>query len=144
MEEMNLPPIPNGQPMTDDRQRTDLTQFAEKIQLLRDRISQVIVGQRLTVDLILTAILADGHVLIEGVPGVAKTLLARTIAKLIDTKFSRVQFTPDLMPSDVLGTSVFNMKTSEFEFHQDPCLLTSCWWMKSTVRPPRHRLPCSR
>ena len=113
MEEMNVPPIPQ-------QQRTDLTQFAEKIQLLRDRISQVIVGQRLTVDLILTAILADGHVLIEGVPGVAKTLLARTIAKLIDTKFSRVQFTPDLMPSDVLGTTVFNMKTSEFEFHQGP------------------------
>ena len=111
MEEMNVPPIPQ-------QQRTDLTQFAEKIQLLRDRISQVIVGQRLTVDLILTAILADGHVLIEGVPGVAKTLLARTIAKLIDTKFSRVQFTPDLMPSDVLGTTVVNMKTSEFEFHQ--------------------------
>ena len=114
MEEMNVPPIPQPQP------RTDLTQFAEKIQLLRERISQVIVGQRLTVDLILTAILADGHVLIEGVPGVAKTLLARTIAKLIDTKFSRVQFTPDLMPSDVLGTTVFNMKTSEFEFHQGP------------------------
>ena len=113
MEEINVPPIPQ-------QQRTDLTQFAEKIQLLRDRISQVIVGQRLTVDLILTAILADGHVLIEGVPGVAKTLLARTIAKLIDTKFSRVQFTPDLMPSDVLGTTVFNMKTSEFEFHQGP------------------------
>jgi MoxR-like ATPase len=114
MEAINIPPIPGTE------QRLDLTEFAAKIQQLREQLSQVIVGQRLTVDLILTAILADGHVLIEGVPGVAKTLLARTIAKLIDTKFSRVQFTPDLMPSDVLGTTVFNMKTSEFEFHQGP------------------------
>ena len=99
MEEMIVPPISPAPEA--EGQRTDLTEFAQKIQLLRDRIAQVIVGQRLTVDLILTAILADGHVLIEGVPGVAKTLLARTIARLIDTKFSRVQFTPDLMPSDV-------------------------------------------
>ena len=112
----------NRQQITEDGQRipTDLTQFAEKIQQLRDSIGEIIVGQRFTVDLILTAILADGHVLIEGVPGVAKTLLARTVAKLIDTKFSRVQFTPDLMPSDVVGTTVFNMKSSEFEFHPGP------------------------
>ena len=73
-----------------------------------------------TVDLVLTAILANGHVLIEGVPGVAKTLLARLTARLIDADFSRVQFTPDLMPSDVLGTTVFNMKTNGFDFHQGP------------------------
>ena len=100
--------------------RTDLTQFAEKIQQLRDSISQVIVGQEQTVDLVLTAILANGHVLIEGVPGVAKTLLARLVSRLIDTRFSRIQFTPDLMPSDVLGTTVFNMKTQSFDFHPGP------------------------
>lgn len=70
--------------------------------------------------MLITCILANGHVLIEGMPGVAKTLMARLTAKLIDAKFSRIQFTPDLMPSDVLGTSVFSMKTSEFDFHPGP------------------------
>ena len=100
--------------------RIDLTQFSEKIARLRENISDIIVGQEQAVDLVLTAILANGHVLIEGVPGVAKTLLARLIARLIDTRFSRIQFTPDLMPSDVLGTTVFNMKTQEFDFHRGP------------------------
>lgn len=100
--------------------RLDLTAFSEKIQLVRQQIGTVVVGQEEAVTLLLTAILADGHVLLEGVPGVAKTLLAKLIAKLIDARFSRLQFTPDLMPSDVLGTSVFNVKESEFEFHQGP------------------------
>ncbi|MCR5076792.1 MAG: MoxR family ATPase [Prevotella sp.] len=102
------------------RERTDLAAFSEKVMLLRKEISKVIVGQQEAVDLLLTAILADGHVLIEGVPGVAKTLLARLLSRLIDARFSRIQFTPDLMPSDVLGTTVFNMKTSEFDFHEGP------------------------
>ncbi len=101
-------------------QRTNLTHFAEKTALLRQQIAQVVVGQTEVVDLLLTAILANGHVLIEGVPGVAKTLLARLMARLIDARFSRVQFTPDLMPSDVLGTNVFNMKTQQFDFHAGP------------------------
>ena len=101
-------------------QRLDLTEFHEKIMEVRRRISDVVVGQEMAVDLLLTAVLADGHVLIEGVPGVAKTLLARLMAKLINARFSRLQFTPDLMPSDVLGTSVFNMSRSEFEFHPGP------------------------
>lgn len=94
--------------------------FSRKINELRQQIANVIVGQQQTVDLILTAMLADGHVLIEGVPGVAKTLLAKLVSKLVDAHFSRIQFTPDLMPSDVLGTTVFNMKTSEFNFHHGP------------------------
>lgn len=97
-----------------------LALFSEKIQMLKQQIASVIVGQEHAVDLILTAVLANGHVLIEGVPGVAKTLLARLTARLIDAGFSRVQFTPDLMPSDVLGTTIFNMKTSEFDFHRGP------------------------
>lgn len=101
-------------------ERTDLQNFSEKITQLKKAIGNVIVGQQEAVDLLLTAILADGHVLIEGVPGVAKTLLARLVSRLIDARFSRIQFTPDLMPSDVLGTTVFNMKTSEFDFHQGP------------------------
>ena len=100
--------------------RLDLTLFYEKIQALKDRIATVIVGQEQIVDLVLTAVLANGHVLLEGVPGVAKTLLARLVARLIKADFSRIQFTPDLMPSDVLGTTVFNMKTNDFDFHQGP------------------------
>ena len=98
----------------------DLTLFSEKIDQLKNQIANIIVGQEAAVDMVLTSMLADGHVLIEGVPGVAKTLLARLIARLVDARFSRVQFTPDLMPSDVLGTTVFNMKTGEFDFHQGP------------------------
>lgn len=100
--------------------RVDLTLFSEKIQALKDRIATVIVGQEQIVDLVLTAVLANGHVLLEGVPGVAKTLLARLVARLIKADFSRIQFTSDLMPSDVLGTTVFNMKTNDFDFHQGP------------------------
>ena len=98
----------------------DLTDFTEKINRIRTAISDVVVGQERVADLMLAAILARGHILIEGVPGVAKTLTARLLSALIDADFSRIQFTPDLMPSDVLGTSVFNMKTSEFDFHRGP------------------------
>ena len=106
--------------MEENSTRIDVTRFAEKVRMLKEQIAQVVVGQEQTVDLVLTAILANGHVLIEGVPGVAKTLLARLVARLIDADFSRVQFTPDLMPSDVLGTTVFNMKSQEFDFHPGP------------------------
>lgn len=103
-----------------EQTRTDLTLFAEKIATLKEQIGSVIVGQQRTVDLLLTAILANGHILLEGVPGVAKTLLARLTAQLIDARFSRIQFTPDLMPSDVLGTTVFNLQSNEFSFHPGP------------------------
>ena len=102
------------------QQRLDLMAFTEKMMLVRQQIGTIVVGQSAAVDLLLTAVLADGHVLLEGVPGVAKTLLARLMARLIDARFSRLQFTPDLMPSDVLGTSVFNMKESSFEFRRGP------------------------
>jgi MoxR-like ATPase len=106
--------------MEETTNRIDLTAFSEKVDALKAAIATIIVGQEQSVDLILTALLANGHVLIEGVPGVAKTLLAKLTAKLINAEYSRIQFTPDLMPSDVLGTSVFNLKTSEFEFHKGP------------------------
>lgn len=101
-------------------QRIDLTHFSERIVQLKAEIAAIIVGQEQTVDLVLTTILANGHALIEGVPGVAKTLLAKLTTRLIDADFSRIQFTPDLMPSDVLGTTVFNMQRSEFDFHRGP------------------------
>lgn len=99
---------------------TDIVPCTEKIRQLRESIAQIIVGQAQATDLLLTSIIANGHVLIEGVPGVAKTLLARLMARLIDARFSRVQFTPDLMPSDILGTTVYNMKTAGFDFHPGP------------------------
>lgn len=100
--------------------RLDLAQFSVQVRQIKEEIARVVVGHNQVVDLLIAAILADGHVLLEGVPGVAKTLLARLTARLIDARFSRIQFTPDLMPSDVLGTTVFNMKTSEFDFHEGP------------------------
>ncbi|RRA99128.1 AAA family ATPase [Larkinella rosea] len=100
--------------------RLDLTELKTTVDAIRAEIGKVIVGQQQTIDLLLTALLADGHVLIEGVPGVAKTLIAKLLAKTISVDFSRIQFTPDLMPSDVLGTSIFNPKTTEFEYRRGP------------------------
>ncbi|MFT3750792.1 MAG: MoxR family ATPase [Agriterribacter sp.] len=100
--------------------RTDLSQLHDAVMKMRAEIGKVIVGQEQMVKLIVAALLADGHVLIEGVPGVAKTLTARLVAKCIALHFSRVQFTPDLMPSDVLGTSIFNPKEGGFQFKRGP------------------------
>ena len=100
--------------------RIDLTELTTAVEAIRAEVGKVIVGQHQTVDLLLTALLADGHVLIEGVPGVAKTLTAKLLAKTMSVGFSRIQFTPDLMPSDVLGTSVFMPKTGDFVFRQGP------------------------
>ena len=101
-------------------QRIDLSGLSKAVYDIRNEIGQVIVGQHKMVDLILTGLLCDGHILIEGVPGVAKTLMAKLVAKIIDVEFSRLQFTPDLMPSDVLGTSVFNPKEGDFRFKAGP------------------------
>lgn len=101
-------------------QRTDLNTLSNAVAQIKATLATIIVGQQNVIDLLIAGILADGHILIEGVPGVAKTLTAKLIAKSIDAKYSRIQFTPDLMPSDILGTSVFNPKTTEFEFKHGP------------------------
>ena len=101
-------------------QRTDLSKLSAAVEQVKSTLAQIIVGQHDSIDLLLAGILADGHILIEGVPGVAKTLTAKLMAKCINAHYSRIQFTPDLMPSDILGTSVFNPKTTEFEFKQGP------------------------
>src|SRR5688572_19458172 len=100
--------------------RTDLTDLSHAVHSVREQIKKVIVGQDEMVKLIIAALLADGHVLIEGVPGVAKTLTAKLVAKSVNVGFSRIQFTPDLMPSDVLGTPVFNPREASFEFKKGP------------------------
>lgn len=102
------------------KNRIDLSGLNQYMERIRDEIRKVIVGQDQMVELLLAAIFARGHVLIEGVPGVAKTLTAKLLARTINARFSRIQFTPDLMPSDVLGTSVFNPKTTDFEFKRGP------------------------
>ena len=94
-----------------------LSELVDKVQ---DSIQQIVVGQHTMIELLLAGMLADGHLLIEGVPGVAKTLTAKLLAKLVNTQFSRIQFTPDLMPSDVIGTSVFNPQTASFQFKAGP------------------------
>ena len=100
--------------------RPDLQPLKEGIAAMRHEVGRILVGQEKLVELILAAILSDGHILLEGVPGVAKTLASRIFAKVTESDFSRIQFTPDLMPSDILGTSVFNMKSAEFEFRKGP------------------------
>ena len=100
--------------------RIHLEELRESTGRIRKEIGKVIIGQQEMVELLLIAILAEGHVLLEGVPGVAKTLTAKLLAATINTGFSRIQFTPDLMPSDILGTSVFNMQTSVFDYKKGP------------------------
>lgn len=87
---------------------------------VKDEIAKVIIGQQNAVDLMLAALFTGGHILLEGVPGIAKTLTAKMLAKAISVDFARIQFTPDLMPTDIVGTSVFNLKTSEFNFKSGP------------------------
>ncbi len=100
--------------------RLDLSDLHEAAARVRAEVGKVLVGQHALVDLLLTALLADGHVLLEGVPGVAKTLTAKLLARTLSIDFSRIQFTPDLMPADVLGTSVFNPRLTDFEFKPGP------------------------
>jgi len=100
--------------------RINLDELNQTISSIKSEVGKVIVGQQKVLDLLLAAILSDGHVLLEGVPGIAKTLMAKLLAKTISVDFSRIQFTPDLMPSDILGTSIYNMGDNEFNFKKGP------------------------
>lgn len=100
--------------------RIPLAELQKAVADIKQELSKVIVGQENFIELLIVSLLVDGHVLIEGVPGVAKTITAKLFAKTLKTDFSRIQFTPDLMPSDILGTSVFNAKTTDFEFKKGP------------------------
>ncbi|GAA4276234.1 AAA family ATPase [Aquimarina mytili] len=113
MEETNEKPL-------EFSNRIDLKDLQEAVQKIKEELGKVIIGQNEMIDLLIISILANGHSLIEGVPGVAKTVTAKLLAKTMKVDFSRIQFTPDLMPSDILGTSIFNVKTSEFEFKKGP------------------------
>ena len=107
-------------PATPTPPRTPAERVRDLSERLRQELQRAVVGQRHTIDLIVAALLADGHVLLEGVPGVAKTMVTRLLAQVIDLPYSRIQFTPDLMPSDLLGTNVYNMQDGGFRFHPGP------------------------
>jgi MoxR-like ATPase len=115
--------------------RIELEGITNSIDLLRVEIEKVIVGQKKMVDLLLVALFSNGHVLLEGVPGVAKTLMVKTLAKTLGVDFSRIQFTPDLMPSDILGTSFFDLRASEFEFKKGP-IFSNCILIDEINRSP--------
>ena len=100
--------------------RLDMTDLRNNLERVKTEIAKVIIGQENMIEHLLAALLANGHVLIEGVPGVAKTITAKLLAKTISVDFSRIQFTPDLMPSDILGTSVFNVKEADFRYKKGP------------------------
>ena len=139
MDDKNAPQAPQDEPLkpkdvvssiddsalkdTDDlkfQNRLDLSELQQSVEKIKQEVGKVIVGQKDMVDMLIASLLAKGHSLIEGVPGVAKTITAKLLAKSLSVDFSRIQFTPDLMPSDILGTSVFNLKDSEFEFKKGP------------------------
>ncbi|GJM31153.1 MAG: magnesium chelatase [Saprospiraceae bacterium] len=119
-EEEFVPAMPPSNTGKWQRNNLDLTKIEVATQRIREELGKVIIGQSEYMDLLLAALFAGGHVLVEGVPGIAKTLTAKLIAKTLEVDFSRIQFTPDLMPSDVIGTTVFNLRSSEFSFKSGP------------------------
>ncbi|MFT4666649.1 MAG: MoxR-like ATPase [Polaribacter sp.] len=112
----DLPP----EPPTWQENRLDLSKLTNTVEKVKAELHKVIIGQEETMDLLMVALFTGGHVLLEGVPGIAKTMIAKLMAQTFDVDFQRIQFTPDLMPTDVVGTSVFNMKDSEFTFSRGP------------------------
>jgi MoxR-like ATPase len=117
---LDQPQATPAEPTSWERNRLDLSQIQTASDNIRAELEKVIIGQAELIDLLIIALWADGHVLIEGVPGIAKTLTAKLLAQTLDASFSRIQFTPDLMPSDVIGTTVFNQKSSDFAFKPGP------------------------
>ena len=111
------------------------------ITLIQRGMDQTIVGQKHLIDSLLIALLSNGHVLLEGVPGLAKTLAIKTLAQIIDAKYSRIQFTPDLLPADVIGTMVYSVKSEQFQVKRGP-IFANFVPTKSTVRRPRYRAHC--
>lgn len=111
-------PLPTPNPW--QQNRIDLSKVEQSTAKVKAELAKVVIGQTQMIDQLLAALYAGGHVLIEGVPGIAKTLTAKMMAQTLDVEFSRIQFTPDLMPTDVVGTNVFNMKSSEFSFKKGP------------------------
>ncbi len=109
-----------SEPTMVSQQEGHIASIQQKIDAILKECSKLVIGQQEVLELMVVCMLSDGHVLLEGVPGIAKTLSAKTLARTVDAGFSRIQFTPDLMPTDIIGTSVFNMKESVFVFKKGP------------------------
>ena len=107
-------------------------------------MNKVIVGQKHLVDCLLIGLLSDGHILLEGVPGLAKTLAIKTLSQLISSDYSRIQFTPDLLPADVVGTQIYSQKDEAFHVKRGPVFANFVWQMRLTVPQPRCRVRCSK
>lgn len=137
-------PVPESSKALEFKSRLDLTALQQSVRQIKQEIGKVIVGQTDMVDMLIASLLAKGHSLIEGVPGVAKTITAKLLAKSLSVGFSRIQFTPDLMPSDILGTSVFNLKTSEFEFKKGPIFSNMVLIDEINRHRPKPKRLCSK
>ena len=107
-------------PHSSDNENLNVSKISEAVKNIKNEIQKVVIGQDLTIDLLLAGLFTNGHILMEGVPGIAKTMIANLLAKSIAVDFTRIQFTPDLMPSDVIGTTVYNLKSSDFTFKKGP------------------------
>ena len=121
-----------------------VTETAQFVQTVIENVERVIVGKRRAIELVMVALLCDGHVLIEDIPGVGKTMLARAVAISLGCSFKRLQCTPDLLPNDVTGVSVFNQKTGEFEFRPGPAFVNILLADESTAPHPVHSQLCWR
>lgn len=133
--------------MSEINQAEDIRQLTEQVKeanyffsLLRQEINKVIIGQEYMIDRLLIGLLGNGHVLLEGVPGLAKTLAIKTLAEAVHGEFSRIQFTPDLLPADVVGTMIYNVKDNDFSIKKVLFSQISFWRMRSTV----HQRKCSQ
>ena len=119
-------------------------EVAERAGRILGEVERAVVGKRDALALVLLGFLGDGHVLIEDFPGLAKTLTARSFAQVLDIEFSRIQFTPDLMPSDVTGSSIYNQRSGDFEFRRGPIFTNLLLGDEINRAPRRRRRPCSR
>jgi len=117
---IDTPPVESSTSPYAYRPKVDITPFTHKINSIQEEAAKVLIAQEELVELILVSIISGGHILLEGVPGIAKTLSSKVIARTLDTEFTRIQFTPDLMPSDIIGTSIFDLKSSEFSYIKGP------------------------
>jgi MoxR-like ATPase len=137
--------VSSGDPRQGDKIAEYLSQFSQKRAQMLEQIHKVIIGQKQVIEQVLASIFTRGHVLLVGVPGLAKTLMVQSIAQILDVQFKRVQFTPDLMPSDITGTTILDEQDGKraFRFVQGP-IFTNILLAESTVPLPRPRHPSSR